>query len=81
VLAAPIAALAVRRLPGRLLMAVVGAVVSLLPLRSLLAAVPTTAALSGAMPRYCQPVTSASGRSSPAENSVRHRPASSWYSM
>jgi uncharacterized membrane protein YfcA len=76
VLAAPIAALVVRRLPGRLLMAVVGAVVSLLALRSLLAAVPT-AALSGAMPRYCQPVTSASGRSSPAENSVCHRPTSS----
>ena len=38
VLAAPIAALAVRRLPGRLLMAVVGAAVSLLALRSLLAA-------------------------------------------
>jgi uncharacterized protein len=37
-LAAPIAALAVRRLPGRLLMAVVGAVVSLLALRNLLAA-------------------------------------------
>jgi uncharacterized membrane protein YfcA len=38
VLAAPIAALVVRRLPGRLLMAVVGAAVSLLALRSLLAA-------------------------------------------
>jgi hypothetical protein len=37
VLAAPIAALVVRRLPGRLLMAVVGAAVSLLALRSLLA--------------------------------------------
>ena len=37
-LAAPIAALLVRRLPGRLLMAVVGAAVSLLALRSLLAA-------------------------------------------
>ena len=37
VLTAPIAASAVRRLPGRLLMAVVGAVVSLLALRSLLA--------------------------------------------
>ena len=38
VLAAPIAALEVRRLPGRLLVAVVGAVVSLLALRNLLAA-------------------------------------------
>ena len=38
VLAAPVAALVVRRLPGRLLMAVVGAVVSLLALRSLLSA-------------------------------------------
>jgi uncharacterized membrane protein YfcA len=38
VLAAPIAALVVRRLPGRLLMAVVGAAVSLLALRSLLGA-------------------------------------------
>ena len=38
VLAAPVAALAVRRLPGRLLMALVGAAVSLLALRNLLAA-------------------------------------------
>ena len=38
VLAAPIAALVVRRSPARLLMAVVGAAVSLMALRSLLAA-------------------------------------------
>ncbi len=38
VLAAPIAALVVRRLPGRLLMALVGAVVSLLAPRNLVAA-------------------------------------------
>jgi uncharacterized protein len=38
VLAAPVAALVVRRVPGRLLMALVGAAVSLLALRSLLAA-------------------------------------------
>lgn len=42
VLAAPMAALVVRRLPARLLMAIVGVVVSLLALRGLLAALKTS---------------------------------------
>jgi uncharacterized membrane protein YfcA len=53
-LAAPVAALLARRLPGRRLVAIVGAVVSLLALRSLQAAVPA-AALSGQCPGTVSP--------------------------
>ncbi len=92
-LAALVAALVVRRLPGRRLMAIVGAVVSLLALRSLPAAVPA-ASLSGddqalsACYISVRPVVARGELGVPPARLVvvldvsrAPRPASSWYSM